>query len=290
MRFHRFRSPLIITLMYSGLLSCVLPPTLYAAEGKLQETTGAMQFEGSAGGGLVPWAVIAGGSAREETAATVFSTRVSVDNYHMNVWGATLGLYDRVEISAAHQMFDLTKMGGEISQNILGLKVRVTGDVVYNDLPQIAVGLQYKELQDNAIATAVGADDADSGTDIYLAMSKAHLGAVFGHNLFWDLTVRATQANQFGLLGFGGDKNDSYEAMIEGSVAVFLRRTFAVGMEYRQKPDNLSFAEEQDAGDVFVAYIPNKQFNFVLGWADLGDIAGAENQQGPYLSLAAHLW
>lgn len=290
MRFLRFRFPLIITLMFAGTFPYLLPQDIYAAEGKLQETTGAMQFEGSAGGGLVPWAVIAGGGAREETAATVFSTRVSVDNYHMNVWGATLGLYDRVEISAAHQMFDLTKMGGEISQNILGLKVRVTGDVVYNDQPQIAVGLQYKELQDNAIATSVDADDADSGTDIYLAMSKAHLGAVFGHNLFWDLTVRATQANQFGLLGFGGDKNDSYEAMIEGSVAVFLRRTFAVGMEYRQKPDNLSFAEEQDASDVFIACIPNKQFNFVLGWADLGDIAGAENQQGPYLSLAAHLW
>lgn len=290
MRAHRFRSPLVITLLLTGPFTSLFAPTLYAAEGKLQETTGAMQFEGSAGGGLVPWAVIAGGSAREETAATVFSTRVSVDNYHLNVWGATLGLYDRVEISAAHQMFDLTKMGGEISQNILGVKVRVMGDVVYNDLPQIAAGVQYKELKDTAIASAVGADEADAGTDVYLAMSKAHLGAVFGHNLFWDLTVRATRANQFGLLGFGGDKNDNYEAMIEGSVAVFLRRTFAIGMEYRQKPDNLSFAKEEDVGDVFVAYIPNKQFNLVLGWADLGDIAGAENQQGPYLSLAAHLW
>lgn len=290
MRFHRFRSPLRSPLLLTGPLFCLLSAPLYAAEGKLQDTTGAMQFEGSGGGGLVPWAVIAGGSAREETAATVFSTRVSVDDYHMNVWGATLSLYDRVEISAAHQMFDLTKMGEEISQNIVGVKVRLIGDVVYNDLPQMAFGVQYKELKDTAIATAVGADDTDSGTDVYLAMSKAHLGAVFGYNLFWDLTVRATQANQFGLLGFGGDKNASYEAMFEASVALFLRRAFAVGMEYRQKPDNLTFAVEDDARDVFIAYIPNKQFNLVLGWVELGDIAGAENQQGPYLSLAAHLW
>lgn len=285
MYFHCFRPYFLaaVTLMWAS-------PPLYAAGGKLQETTGAMQFEGSAGGGLVPWAVIAGGGAREETAATVFSSRVSVDNYHMNVWGAALGLYDRVEISAAYQMFDLTKMGGEIRQNILGAKVRIFGDVIYNDIPQLAAGVQYKELKDSEIAAAIGADDADSGTDIYVAMSKAHLGVVFGHNLFWDITVRATRANQFGLLGFGGDKNNSYEAMIEGSVAVFLRRTFVVGMEYRQKPDNLSFAVEDDAADMFVAYIPNKQFNLVLGWVDLGDIAGAENQQGPYLSLAAHLW
>lgn len=261
-----------------------------AGEGKLQETGAVMQVEGSAGGGLVPWAVIAGHGARDETGASVFSSRVSVDSYHLNVWGAALGLYDRVEISAAHQMFDLTDRGEEISQNIVGLKVRLTGDVIYTAWPQVSVGVQHKMLLDQGIATAVGASDTDSGNDVYVAFSKAHLAAIAGHNLFWDLTVRATQANQYGLLGFGGDKNDGYEAMLEGSLAVFLRRTLAAGIEYRQKPDNLGFAVEQDASDLFVAYIPNKQLNLTAGWARLGDIAGAQDQQGPYVSLSASMW
>lgn len=281
----RYRRKALVVLTFS-----LLSDSAFSAAGKLQETSGVMQAEGSGGGGLVPWAVIAGGSSREETAATIFSSRVSLDNYHLNVWGAALGLYDRVEISVAHQMFDLTKTGGEISQNILGVKMRLSGDIIYSTLPQMAVGIQHRELQDTEVASAAGAQDTDSGNDVYLALSKAHLGLLSGYNLFWDLTLRATKANQYGLLGYGGDRNNHYEPMLEGAVAVFLKRTVALGLEYRQKPDNLSFAKEQDAADAFIAYIPNKEFSFVIGWADMGDIAGAENQQGPYLSLAAHLW
>lgn len=265
-------------------------PVAHAEHGKLQEAAGVMQFEGSGGGGLVPWATIAGGSSRDETAGTVFSTRVSVDDYQMNVWGAAIGMRDRIEVSAAHQTFDLSKLGGEISQNVMGVKVRMFGDVVYGNAPQMAVGAQYKRLINTDIAQAVGADDADTGMDLYVAMSKAHLGALFGRNVFWNLTIRATEANQYGLLGFGGDKHDTYEAMIEGSAAVFLQRSLAIGAEYRQKPDNLGFAKEEDARDLFVAFIPNKQFSLTGGWADLGDIAGAKNQDGPYLSLSANLW
>lgn len=268
----------------------VMPPLTHAAEGKLQEATGVIQAEGSGGGGLVPWAVIAGGGSRDETAAAVFSSRLSLDDYQLNVWGAAVGIYDRIELSAAHQTFDLGELAGEISQNVIGVKVRLYGDVIYSEAPEIAAGLQYKTLLDTDIATAMDADDTKSGEDFYFALSKAHLGALFGHNLFWDLTVRATQANQFGLLGYGGDKNTSYQAMLEGSMAVFVQRSLAVGMEYRQKPDNLSYAEEQDAADLFVAYIPNKHYRLIAGWADLGNIAGAENQQGLYLSLAAHVW
>lgn len=265
-------------------------PMAHSAEGKLQETMGVMQFEGSGGGGLVPWATIAGGSSRDEAAGSVFSTRVSVDDYQLNVWGAAIGLRDRIEISAAHQTFDLSKLGGEISQNVMGVKVRMFGDVVYGDAPQMALGAQYKRLLNPEVAYAVGADHGDTGMDLYVAMSKAHLGALWGRNVFWNLTVRATEANQYGLLGFGGDQDDGYKAMLEGSAAVFLRRELALGVEYRQKPDNLGFAEEQDASDLFIAFIPNKQFSLVGGWADLGAIAGAENQEGPYLSLSANLW
>jgi hypothetical protein len=71
---------------------------------------------------------------------------------------------------------------------------------------------------------------------------------------------------------------------------VLLSRQLVLGIEYRQKPDNLPGLEEEDAMDVFVAYIPNKQFNLTAAWVDLGTIAGAENQRGPYLSLTGYLW
>ncbi|MGC1507503.1 DUF3034 family protein [Ketobacter sp. MCCC 1A13808] len=265
----------------------------FAGQGKLQETAGVTQVEGSGGGGLVPWATLSGYDSRDETASAVFMSRASLDDYRLQMFGASVSLYDRVEVSLARQTFELRDIPfgqREINQQILGVKARIAGDVVYSSMPQISAGVQYKELQDDFIATAAGADDSDHGTDFYVAATKAHLGVLFGYNLVWNATLRATKANQFGLLGFGGDRNDDYEIMAEGSLAVLLSRKFALGAEYRQKPDNLSFAEEQDAYDVFVAYIPNKHFNITGAWVNLGSIAGANDQSGAYLSLTGYLW
>jgi len=261
--------------------------------GKLQETAGVTQLEGSGGGGLVPWATLSGYDTREEWSSSVFMTRVSLPDYRLQAFGASASLNDRLEISLTRQTFELKNVPfgeREINQKILGLKARVAGDIVYGAWPQMAVGVQYKELEDDFIASAIGAEDTDNGTDVYLAMSKAHLGALLGYNLVWDLTLRATKANQFGLLGFGGDNNDSYEVMAEASIAALLSRQLAIGVEYRQKPDNLSVLEEENAYDVFVAYIPNKQFNITFAWADLGTIAGEDDQSGAYISLTGYLW
>lgn len=275
------------------LLACCFVPLATAGEGKLQETAGVTQVEGSGGGGLVPWAILSGYDSRDQTAASAFMTRVSLDDYRLQMWGASVSVRDRLEVSFARQTFELRDIPfgeREINQQVMGLKARVSGDVVYSALPQLSVGVQYKTLQNDAIATAAGAEDTDHGTDFYVAATKAHLGAALGYNLVWNLTLRATKANQFGLLGFGGDLNDDYELMGEGSLAILFRRQFALGVEYRQKPDNLSFAEEQDAYDVFLAYIPNKHFNLTGAWVNLGSIAGADDQSGAYLSLTGYLW
>ncbi len=264
-----------------------------AGAGKLQETAGVTQVEGSGGGGLVPWATLSGYDTRDEWSSSVFMTRVSLPDYRLQVFGASASIYDRLELSLARQTFELKNVPfgeREINQRILGLKARVMGDIVYGNWPQMAVGVQYKELENDAIASAIGAQDTDHGTDLYLAVSKAHLGVLWGYNLVWDLTLRATKANQFGLLGYGGDNNDSHEVMAEAAVAALLSRQLAIRFEYRQKPDNLSALEEEDAHDVFVAYLPNKQFNITFAWADLGIIAGEDNQSGAYVSLTGYLW
>ena len=276
------------------LLRCValtlllVPLSSVAGNGKLIGTAGLNQLEGAGGGGIVPWATLSGYDSREQHSLNVFATQVNVDDYRLQVLGTSLSLYDRVELSAARQNFDLKTLGNEISQNVYGAKVRLYGDALYSAYPQVSAGVMYKELKDGVIAKALGSADS-SGTDYYLSATKVHLGAFAGYNLVWSLTARMTQANQLGLLGFGRQTDDHHELMMEGSVGVLFSRHLAVGAEYRQKPDNLGLGEE-DWWDLFIAYIPSKTFNVTLAWAELGSIAGADDQNGLYLSIGGQLW
>ena len=97
------------------------------------------------------------------------------------------------------------------------------------------------------------------------------------------MTGRYTEANQTGLLGFGAE-DKSAELVWEVSTAILLGRNVALGVEYRQKPDNLSLKED-DWKSVFIAWVPNKSLNITAAWIDLGQIAGAKHQDGFYFSV-----
>ncbi len=278
--------PWIIFLVFS--LQC-LGFAAHADSGKLLVTAGLTQVEGSGGGGLTPWATMAGYETRDGHSASIFSTRVEVDDYRLLSQGLALSFKDRMEFSFARQTFDLKTLGGEIEQDIFGAKIRLLGDVVYSSYPQISAGLQHKRLKNGAVAQALGADKFKTGTDFYLAASKVHLGLLYGYSVVWNLTGRATKANEMGLLGHGGVRGSDYELMLEGSLGVLLAKNWVAGIEYRQKPDNLGLGED-NWRDLFVAYIPNKHFNATLAYADLGSIAGASGQRGLYLSLTGYLW
>jgi hypothetical protein len=264
-----------------------------SAGGRLLATGGAMPVEGAAGGGIVPWAVLSGYSTPDDTGPTVAYTRVESDDYELDVVGVSWNLWNRVELSAARQTFDIGVLTpalgfdpGDLEQDVFGLKVRLLGDVVYTPWPQVAVGAQYKHNGEFLIPSVIGAVD-DEDTDFYVAATKLFLAGAFGRNLALNGTVRWTRANQVGLAGFGGDLNDDRELMAELSAAVFLNRKLAVSVEYRQKPDNLGFAEEDDWSDAFVAWFPNKHVAVVGAWAELGSIATLDSQNGFYLSVQA---
>jgi hypothetical protein len=284
----RLKNNMLTTVILALAMSIAI--AAQAGEGKLLATPGVIQLEGSGGSGIVPWATLAGYASQDEIAVSAFATRVSVEDYRLSAWGAAVNLYDRVELSVASQNFELRASGAEISQDIFGVKARVAGNLVYSALPQVAVGVQHKRLNDGDIAAAVGADDAKSGTDVYITASKLHLGAAYGYNVLWTLAARATKANQMGLLGFGGDKDDSYSVQLEASAVLLLSRQLAIGFDYRQKPDNLGFAKEQRWKDYFIAYVPNKHINLTLAYVDLGSIAGQPSQTGTYVSLTGYLW
>jgi len=172
-----------------------------------------------------------------------------------------------------------------LRQDIFGAKVRILSDLIYTPWPQVSAGVQYKRLKDFDIPSAVGAED-DSGVDVYLAATKLFLAGLAGRNVLLNATLRSTEANQLGLLGFGGDEGGR-DLVFEGSAALLLNRFTAVGVEYRQKPDNLGFAREDDWWDAFVGYFPNKHVSFVAAYADLGSVAGLDHQTGFYLSVEA---
>lgn len=283
------RDALFVILAGSSLSNLAL-----AGDGKIVATAGLTQLEGSGGGGIVPWATLSGYDTREQLSVGAFNTMVSVDDFSLQVWGINASFYDRVELSLAQQTFELEPASGDIRQNIFGIKARLYGDVIYSPWPQVSVGIQHKRLIDqntdlsSATADAVGADKSDHGTDFYLAATKVHLGLLCGYNVVWNIALRATKANQMGLLGYGGSENTDYELMAEASAGVLFSRHLAVGLEYRQKPDNLALKED-DWKDAFVTYIPNKHISFTLAWAELGTIAGAEDQNGWYVSMNASL-
>ena len=177
--------------------------------------------------------------------------------------------------------------GRSIDQDVFGLKVRAFGDAVFDQdrwLPQVAVGAQFKRNGDyDFIPKALGAKHA-SGTDFYVAATKVFLAGLFGRNVLLDGTLRATKANQLGILGFGGDLNDRYRLMFEGSAAIFLTDRIGIGYEYRQKPNNLGAFREQAFQDAFAAWLPNKHVALTIAFARLGTIADKGNQRALYLS------
>ncbi|WP_244657437.1 DUF3034 family protein [Pseudomonas sp. CFBP 13719] len=266
-------------------------PSLQANEGRLLATGGASSIDGAAGGGITPWAVLSGYGEQGEWGATAFATRVDLPDYRLDVAGMAASYDNRIEFSYARQRFDLGslvhKLGlpeDSLSQDVFGVKVRLFGDLIYDHLPQVALGLAYKRQKDFLIPNLVGAK-RDEDVEGYLTASRLFMGAAFGYNLLVNGGVRYSRANELGLLGFGGDRRDSRSLLKEGSLAVLFNPRWALGVEYREKPDNLSFAGESDWADVFLGYFPNKHLAIVLAYARLGEIATLDNQNGTYLSV-----
>ena len=259
--------------------------------GRLLATGGASTIEGSAGGGIVPWAVIAGYGSEDQWGGAAFATRVDSGDYTLGSAGAAVGWRNRVELGVATQRFGLPTLADALGlpvrtfrQDIVHAKVRIAGDLVYTAMPQVSLGAQRKAQKDFLVPSLVGARD-DSGTDVYLAASKLFLGAAGGRHLLLNATLRSTRANQTGLLGFGGDARGRRSLVGEASAAVLLDPRWAIGLEYRQKPDNLGFAREDDWKDVFVGWFPNKRVAVIAAWADLGRIATLDDQEAWYVSL-----
>lgn len=271
-----------------GLMLAAISPPAPAGD-RLLATGGIAEVEGSAGGGLTPWALISGLGTDAQVGASAFCTRVEPQDFRLDSCGASIGIDNRLELSIARQSFDLSRIIPDqtIDQTILGAKLRLYGDAVIDQdrpWPQLALGMQWKHNDEfRAVPEALGAKHA-GGVDVYLAATKLWLDGPLGRSWLADVTLRESEANQLGILGFGGDRG-GYHLLPEGSLGVFLADNLIFGGEYRRKPNNLSAFREDDFKDVFLAYIPAKYFSVTLAYADLGNIADKPGQRGSYLSV-----
>jgi len=262
------------------------------------------QVEGQAGGGIVPWALLSSGKP------TASATWVDTGDYTLSSLAIQGTIADRLELSLAQITFDTGRhpkhdgytgttlnpqkewLLGKVDVNIFGAKVKVLD--MTDTMPMVSVGIQYKQTNvSDTFLNAMGAED--NGTDFYIAATKI---MPLGENrkLLLNGTIRATKANQIGILGFGSKSEDSYSANFEASAGIFLNKQTVFGVEYRMKPDNIDGLREDDWGDIFFAYFPSKNMAIVAAAAMFGDIAGAEHvsaggnnfgldQRGVYLQV-----
>ncbi|MDP2254962.1 MAG: DUF3034 family protein [Polaromonas sp.] len=298
----KFATPLI------AACAAVFCAGAQADTGKLLLTGGVSTIEGAAGGGLTPWAVIGSNATEGEIGGSAYATRVNTKDYGLNVYGAAVGIQDRAELSIAQQDFNTRGTGTalglpdlHLKQTIVGAKVRVLGDAVLDSdslVPQVAVGVQYKTLGSTGLDGTLNALGAKrQGTDFYVSATKLFLG----QSLLLNGTLRATKANQNGLLGYGatlGGDESRYSLQPEVSVAYLLSKNVAVGAEYRFMRNKLETAGKAaglgnglragDWKDIFIAWAPTKNVSLTLAYVDLGVIVPAttasRKQTGYYLS------
>jgi hypothetical protein len=287
--------PKVLIRMMLTILAAAGPHAAMAGEmrqgGKLLLTGGVSSVEGTAGGGLATWALIAGNETDAGIGAKAHATYVALPDFDLTSGGVAVGIRDRVELSFARQSVDTRDAGAALGlgkgfrfgQDIYGVKVRVTGSAVYDQdkiLPQISIGVQHKRADKAPIIRAVGGRQSN-GTDFFVAATKV----ILSRSMIVNATMRVTKANQFGLLGFGGDRNGAYKPQFEGSAGMLVKRNLLVGAEYRTRPSNLGFAREQRGLDVFAAWSASKHVAVTAAYVDLGDIATVRRQRGLFLSL-----
>jgi hypothetical protein len=304
-----FSAPSAVRLLPLAAVATLLATTpVHADTGKLLLTGGVSSVEGAAGGGISPWAVIGSQATEGEVGVSAYASRAVTRDYGLTAVGVAVGIHDRIELSAGRQDFNtgitgtgLGLPGLHLKQDIVGAKLRVAGDAVLDSdslMPQIAVGVQFKHLQSSGLDGTLNALGAKrNGADVYVSATKLFLA----QGILVNGTLRATQANQGGLLGFGatlGGADNGYELQPEISVAYLINSRLAVGFEYRAMPNKLQRAGQaaglgdglraDDWKDIFIAWAPSKNVSITAAYVDLGRIVPAttsgRKQTGVYVS------
>lgn len=297
-----------------GVLACLaLCGAAQAESGKLLLTGGVSTVDGAAGGGISPWALVGTYATEHQTGYSAYLTNLDTQDYGLVGYGLAAAFNNRVEVSLSQQNFNASPAtalnglgfnvspGQHIFMNTLGVKVRVLGDAILDSdtwVPQVAVGALYKQVDSGSIKPVLQFLGAKTeGAEYYVSATKLLLA----QSVLLNATLRYTNANQGGLLGFGSNTPGTNESrwQPEISAAYLFSKNLAAGFEYRAMPNNLE-ALGRAAGlgnalaadnwqDLFVAWAPNKHVSLTAAYADLGrvlpGITKNRDQSGLYVSV-----
>lgn len=264
--------------MHLSMKKCAVHAALLACAGIANAAV--TEVEGSAGGGLSPWALL-------HPDAVGSYTHVSVQNYTLNTLtaGATFG--GQVEASLSRTTADAPAVGAALSldsrltMSTLGLKVKLVGMDKDGPMPQISLGVQHKQTTGAILDALVagGVVKAKSGTDLYVAATK--LTNIGGKKVVANATLRLSNANTLGLMGYGGDDKNSNTIKPEVSLGVFATDNVVLGAEVRAKPNNIKSSnfgiQEGTAYDIFMAYFVNKNMAITMAYANLGQVGPSQS-------------
>ena len=160
-------------------------------------------------------------------------------------------------------------------------------------MPAITAGVHFKynatirDINDElggALST-IGLN-RENGEDFTLTATRTIPPEILGRPVILTGGLRASQAAQLGLLGFG----DDYYVTFEGSVACLATDRLILAYEFRQKPDPYGqiagLIEEEDSWHGFdVAVILCDQATLAAGYGIFGKIANADVNSAWWLQL-----
>ena len=239
--------------------------------------------DGGTGGVLTPAPGLNGPT--DDLGGRAFITHARLRDFQFTSIGAGLVVNDRWELSASQPNLGVGS-SDDVRQNVFAARVRLLGSARRPLAPAASLGVSYRRQSDFGLEGSLGAAEPRRRDD-WDALATVGAGQRLGGDraVRFHAGARWTRANAGGLFGFGGADGDSRTVQLEGGIHAALSRYVHVGGEYRQQPDYLT----DDPGDAwwaaYASYAITPEVQFGAGWMDLGRMAGAPRQDGPFLTL-----
>jgi len=271
-------------------------------------------IEGVGGGAITPMAYLVNPEPRCRGAAagkpSVALTYVNMGRKNLNAITVTETLWGRVELGYAANRLGLGNLpmairnapgGVDIDRsdvwlhhfNARLLLVKENTSLGGLATPALTAGVHFKVNDgiadiDRRLTGALSGIgyERENGVDFTLTATRTIPPEVLGRPLILTAGVRASQAAQLGLLGFG----DEYYTTFEGSVAYLPFDWLVLAYEFRQKPDPYAqipgLIGDEDHWHAFDAiFLLNDQTAFTAGYGNFATIANTEENGIWWLQL-----
>ncbi|KPJ53211.1 MAG: hypothetical protein AMS16_05505 [Planctomycetes bacterium DG_58] len=255
-------------------------------------------IEGVPGAPITPMAYLAnpGPEGTRIGMPTLSLTGVSLGSKWLGVFAYNQTFFRRVEVGYAYNYFDLGSLPADVKK-VAGLNIRdhvqlhhvnLRGLLVEEDsyglpLPALTFGVHFKhnsgirqiDRKLGGYLRAFGYEKA-SGVDLTLTGTKMFPELALGKPLILTAGLRNSCAAQIGYLGFGDDR----ETTFEGSVAVLPRKDLLVAYEFRQKSNPyhtfpVLIGREQNWHSVSASWIVNDRLTVTGMLGSFGTIANS---------------